>query len=89
MPNGNTVICDSWTGRIFEVTYEGELVWEYISPFIGYQVGMETTMMWRAHRYLPDYPGLQGKDLDRGRLPLENRLFGPDSFVKDFVPSIF
>jgi hypothetical protein len=89
MPNGNTVICDSWTGRIFEVTYEGELVWEYISPFIGYQVGMTTTMMWRAHRYLPDYPGLKGNDLDPKRFPLENSMFGPGSVTKEFVPSVF
>ncbi|MCK9228698.1 MAG: arylsulfotransferase family protein [Syntrophorhabdaceae bacterium] len=28
--NGNTFICESNTGRIFEVTKEGETVWEYI-----------------------------------------------------------
>jgi len=89
LPSGNTVICDSWTGRIFEVTHDRELVWEYISPFIGQQVGMDTTMMWRAHRYAPDYPGLKGKNLDPKRLVRENQMFGPDSFNKQFTPSIF
>jgi len=28
--NGNTFICESNTGRVFEVTKEGEIVWEYI-----------------------------------------------------------
>ena len=82
LPNGNTVICESWHGRIFEVTREGELVWEYNSPFVGSIVGMTTTMMWRAHRYLPDYPGLQGKPLDPRRFPRENRLYGPPSSTR-------
>jgi hypothetical protein len=88
LENGNTVICDSWSGRVFEVTYEGELVWEYLSPFVGSIVGMNTTMMWRAHRYTPDYPGLKGKDLDPGRFFRENSLFGPDSFRKTFTSMI-
>ena len=89
LPSGNTVICESWYGRIFEVTHEKELVWEYVSPFVGSIVGMNTTMMWRAHRYLPDYAGLKGKDLDPKRFPWENRVFGPDSFKKQFTPAIF
>jgi len=87
LKNGNTVICDSWSGRIFEVNREGELVWEYISPFRGSIVGMDTTMMWRAHRYPADYPGLKGRDFDPKNFPLENRLFGPESFRTDFTPS--
>jgi hypothetical protein len=88
LSNGNTVICDSWSGRIFEVNREGELVWEYISPFRGSIVGMDTTMMWRAHRYLADYPGFKGRDLDPKQFPLENRLFGPESFRTDFTPYV-
>jgi hypothetical protein len=86
--NGNTVICESWHGRIFEVTREGELVWEYLSPFVGTIVGMNTTMMWRAHRYEEDYPGLSGKDLDSGNFCRENRLFGPQSWSHAFRPLI-
>ena len=31
--NGNTLITEGATGRVFEVTASGELVWEYISPY--------------------------------------------------------
>ena len=30
LPNGNTLICESMAGRVFEVTPECETVWEYI-----------------------------------------------------------
>jgi hypothetical protein len=32
LPNGNTLITESEKGRIIEVTRDGEIVWEYISP---------------------------------------------------------
>jgi hypothetical protein len=31
-PNGNTLICDADNGRAFEVTPEGEIVWEWLNP---------------------------------------------------------
>ena len=34
-PNGNTVICEGAPGRIFEVTPDQNIVWEYINPFFG------------------------------------------------------
>ncbi|MBP7566314.1 MAG: aryl-sulfate sulfotransferase [Burkholderiaceae bacterium] len=33
--NGNTHITESATGRLFEVTPEGEVVWEYVIPWFG------------------------------------------------------
>lgn len=35
LPNGNTVITEATTGRLFEVTHAGEVVWEYIIPYFG------------------------------------------------------
>ncbi len=35
LPNGNTLITESSFGRFFEVTREGEVVWEYVNPFFG------------------------------------------------------
>lgn len=35
LPNGNTLICEGMYGRIFQVTFEGEIVWEYINPHFG------------------------------------------------------
>ena len=36
LPNGNTLICEGNDGRIFEVTPDLEIVWEYIVPFMWY-----------------------------------------------------
>lgn len=33
LPNGNVHITDSTSGRLFEVTREGEVVWEYVIPW--------------------------------------------------------
>lgn len=34
LPNGNTLICESNDGRAFEVTRDGEIVWEWFNPII-------------------------------------------------------
>lgn len=49
LPNGNTMINEGADGRIFEVTTEGEIVWEYISPFFGKELPTRNTI-YRAHR---------------------------------------
>jgi hypothetical protein len=38
LPNGNTLTLDAAANRLFEITYAGEIVWEYISPFMGSSV---------------------------------------------------
>jgi hypothetical protein len=48
LPNGNTLIAESASGYLFEVTATGKKVWEY-------QAGGEVS---RCLRYAPDYPGL-------------------------------
>jgi Arylsulfotransferase (ASST) len=43
LPNGNTLICESVSGTILEVTPEGKTVWKYINPDSGSApVGMPT-----------------------------------------------
>jgi hypothetical protein len=32
LPNGNTLICTGFSGTVFEVTPEKEIVWDYINP---------------------------------------------------------
>jgi hypothetical protein len=32
LPNGNTLVCDGDSGRSFEVTRDGEIVWEWLNP---------------------------------------------------------
>jgi hypothetical protein len=34
LPNGNTLICAGEHGRVFEVDARGEIVWEYVNPYI-------------------------------------------------------
>ncbi|MEA1929147.1 MAG: arylsulfotransferase family protein, partial [Candidatus Auribacterota bacterium] len=34
LPNGNTLICESERGRVFEITPTGEVVWEFYNPDI-------------------------------------------------------
>jgi hypothetical protein len=64
LPNGNTLITESDRGRIFEVTYSGETVWEFYNPEVK-----EETRERKAFRKLTripnpqDYPML--KDLKR------------------------
>ncbi|MDV3129531.1 arylsulfotransferase family protein [Mycobacterium sp. 21AC1] len=41
LPNGNTLITEGMQGRIFQVTADGDVVWEYHSPYQGYGVAGE------------------------------------------------
>jgi hypothetical protein len=34
LPNGNTLICEGDQGRVFEVTSDGETVWEWLNPIL-------------------------------------------------------
>ena len=62
---GNVLICESTSGRLFEVTRKGEIAWEWITPFVsGTADGRQFTWIYRAYRYPVDYPGLQGQTLD-------------------------
>ena len=56
--NGNTFICESAYGRLFEVTTKGETVWEYVIPSLNYILvplnefitGRQNSCF-KAHRY--------------------------------------
>jgi hypothetical protein len=78
LPNGNTFICSGQTGRLFEVTYEGDIVWEYVSPVVQWSVlgssdqipptnfGSLENIVFRAERYSPAHPAFVGHDLSTG-----------------------
>jgi hypothetical protein len=54
LPNGNTLINDGWFGRLFEVTAQGEVVWEYVNPYFGPAGATpqeQTNHVFRAYRY--------------------------------------
>lgn len=81
LPNGNTLICEGATGRLFEVTARGEICWEYLSPFYsnsGIRYG-NTNAVFRCMRYGADYGGLAGKKLDRVKCAELNARYGPDA----------
>lgn len=48
LPNGNTLITEGNSGRIFEITVEFQTVWEYISPYYGRRG--RRNMVYRAYR---------------------------------------
>ncbi len=86
LPNGNTFICDGVHGTLFEVTPAGKTVWKYINPLTGNgplrqgesapfelfnaERQRQVNHVFRAYRYAPEYPGLQGLDLTPGE-PIE------------------
>ena len=51
LPNGNTLICDSSNGRVFEVTREGEIVWEWFNPAVKEE---HREQLYRMLRLSPD-----------------------------------
>ena len=62
LPNGNTLICEGCDGRIFEVTADGAVVWEYVSPHFFVEAGRPGLNNWvfRAFRY-------SAEDIERAR----------------------
>jgi hypothetical protein len=79
LPGGNTLICSGSTGRIFEVTRSGNIVWEHINKSgFGEQgagvrgAGARGGAIFRAPWISVDHPGLRpveppGKKPARGR----------------------
>jgi hypothetical protein len=64
LPSGNTLICEGLWGRLFEVTPEKEIVWEYVSPFfVEYEHPAYTgsNVIFRCYRYAFDSPQIQGR----------------------------
>ena len=55
LPDGNTFINEGLFGRMFQVTPEGEVVWEYVSPhyYPGFD-GSLVNSVYRAYFYLPE-----------------------------------
>jgi len=61
--NGNTFVCSGSRpdlGRLFEVTPDGEIVWDFQNPYAGYAEG--ELIVYRAYKYPPEMidPFLKG-----------------------------
>jgi hypothetical protein len=54
LPNGNTLINEGSFGRFFEVTPEGDVVWEYVNPHFGPPTApakLQDNWVFRVYRY--------------------------------------
>jgi len=51
LPNDNILVCESDSGRLFELTEDKEIVWEYRTALLGEQ----GRHIYRATRYGPDF----------------------------------
>lgn len=64
LPNGNTLICSGAQGRVFEVTRDERIVWDYHNPFRAKTDGsIPANALFRARRIAKDHPGLAGRSL--------------------------
>jgi len=77
LPNGDTFICEGNTGRLFEVTAAGQIVWQYQNPVCdtgaleqgsslpadANKVGGYMTAVFRAMKYPATYAAFAGRTL--------------------------
>lgn len=76
LANGNTLICEGESGRVFEVTRDCQVCWEWTNPFALPFKGSLSSMLFRAHRYAPNGPELKGRPMDASRFEELNRRLG-------------
>ena len=61
MATGNTLICEGAKGCLFEVTPEGEIVWEYVCPYFNeFAPFGQINWLYRARQYAAGSPELRG-----------------------------
>ena len=62
LPNGDTLACEGTTGRLFEITPAGDLVWEFVNHLPACHASPADSRsypVYSAYRYGIDYPGLR------------------------------
>ena len=74
LPNGNTLITEGAVGRLFEVTPENDIVWEYVSPFFGVE-NPRTHRIFRAHRVPYDWVPQLERPTERAVVPPDITMF--------------
>ena len=64
LPNGNTFICESSSGRFFEVTTRGEIVWQFVNPYT-FKISRygTTNLVYKAAKYGHDHAGIKNLGL--------------------------
>ncbi len=64
LSSGNTLICEGLWGRLFEVTPEKEIVWEYVSPYFvehDHPAYTGTNVIFRCYRYASNSPQIRDR----------------------------
>jgi hypothetical protein len=74
LPNGNTLINEGADGRIFEVTPNREIVWEYINPFSS-AATPPTNRVYRAYRIPYDWVPQLARPQERAVVPPDRAEF--------------
>ena len=75
--SGSVLVCEGSSGRIFEVTRDHQVVWEWINPFVNHRRNGDVAVgIYRAHRYPHDHIAFAGRDLDPAAFANLNRLNG-------------
>lgn len=77
LPNGNTLITEGNPGRVFEVTWELEIVWEYVNPFLSTRDPRfkPTEQIYRAYRVPYDWVPQLPKPVEKSVIPPDNSKF--------------
>ena len=73
LPNGNTLITEGSDGRVFEVTPDHKIVWEFVSPYKGKFVPMNMT--YRAYRVPYEWVPQVAKPVETAIEPLDVATF--------------
>lgn len=66
LPNGNTLITNSYSGQVFEVTEHGDIVWEFYNPEIK-KTDAQRSAIYRMMRFTESDNYERLKRLDHGR----------------------
>jgi hypothetical protein len=72
LPNGNTLITEGSDGRLFEVTPEHEIVWEYVSPYFSEEIKALENGVYRAYRVPYEWVPQVKKPAEKAVMPLPN-----------------
>ncbi len=81
LSNGNLLVCVGRQGYSFEMTPDGQVVWEYITPLKrgipiaqGEVVELNDNITFRIKRYPIDFPAFVGKELNpKGLIELDEK----------------
>ena len=98
LPNGNTLVCAGKQGWVFEVTPDGEVVWDWRNPY-GLDPEVDEidddpdpdvvpTALFRAERYATDHPAIVALRAKGAPIPLDPGS-GPatNSYVEPVEPA--